>query len=258
MIDYLASFVNTNGVAFPDTLTINSTGPSTTDGTELVKLFGDDIWGRFQAILDYAGLTPNGVTEGPGLSQHIEALQKGFNVGPGIIVNYPKAADPVTNGDRLILLTGQGILRASFPLLDAAVYVGDANNAAVAAAGGAYYRADDAAGTIPNIAGVFLILPDSRGAGFRGLDLAASRDPDGASRALGDFQDDQFQGHQHNVGFNNNASQSGNNTSEISVVGGSDTPSRDGVFVTNTGDGVPRTGSETRNKNISTNWGIGF
>ena len=78
MIDYLASFTNTDGVAFPNTKSVNATGPSATDGTEFVKIFIDDLWGRMQALMDYAGLSPNAVTEGPGSSQHIESIQKGF------------------------------------------------------------------------------------------------------------------------------------------------------------------------------------
>jgi len=253
-IDYLSSFVNTNGVAFPGTLTINSTGPSTTDGTELIKLFGDDIWGWYQALLDYASLTPNGITEGPGLSQRIEALQKGFSIGPGIITNYPKVNDPTVNGDRALLLTGQGVLIATYPLLDAAVYVGDGNNAAQAAAGGKYYRSSDAGGAAPDIAGPFLQLPDLRGATFRGLDIAGNRDPDGPSRLLGDFQEDQFQGHHHEFGF---VSEAGGGAFTNAGGGGPISgivlnPITDGV------NGTPRIGLETRAKNISTNYVIGF
>lgn len=192
-IDYLASFVETDGVAFPNTAGKNASGPSAVDGTEFVKIFIDDIWGRFQAILDYASITPNGTAESVSNSQHIEALEKGFAIGPGIGVTYWKDGDPATNGDRVLLLQGQGVLIASYPELDAACYVGDGNNAAVAAAGGGFYRASDSAGTTPNIAGPYLILPESRGYAPRGLDLSATIDPAGASRKLGDNQADAMQ-----------------------------------------------------------------
>jgi hypothetical protein len=199
MLNFFTFFTNTNGVVFPGTLAINASGPSATDGTEFVKGMIDDIWGWYQAMLDYAGLTPSGVTEAPGASQMLEAIGKGFAVGPGFGVTYYKDGDPAVNGDRVLLLNGQGILRANYPELDAAVYVGDANNAAVAAGGGKFYRADDAAGVTPNIAGIYLILPESRGYSPRGLDLAASVDPDGAGRFLGDVQLDSFQGWQAGV-----------------------------------------------------------
>ena len=95
----------------------------------------------------------------------------------------------------MILLNGHGILRANYPDLDTACYVGDGNNAAVAAAGGGYFRADNSDGSSPNIAGIYLILPETRGYVPRGLDTAASVDPDGASRYLGNPQLDAFQGH---------------------------------------------------------------
>ena len=193
MIDYVAVFTNTNSLAFPDTLTVNASGPSTDDGTELVKLFGDDIWGARQAVMDYAGLIPDGVSEAPGTSQLVEALQLGFGGSPGFVQEWNLASDPGTTGHRCLFLQGQGILRANYVALDDAVYVGDGNNAAVAAGGGFYYRADDAAGTTPNIAGIYLILPDRRGVVGRGLDVAASIDPDGASRFLGDLQIDAMQ-----------------------------------------------------------------
>ncbi len=274
MINYFTSFINTNAVVFPGTLTVNATGPSTTDGTELVKLFGDDIWGRFQAILDYAGLTPNGVTEGPGVSQHIEALKKGFGIGPGTGVIYWKNDDPVVHGDRVLLLQGQGVLRASFADLDAMVYVGDANNTAAFNAGAGFYHADDAAGTIPNIAGGFLILPDLRGKVLRGLDLAAAIDPDGAARLLGDSQGDTGQGWQLGVdeddsgareywarAFTRDRSIDAIVTPQFSFTNMSTAAQGDArkAFAKDDGiNGIPRQSTETRMFNNSTNYGIVF
>jgi len=199
MQDYAAAFANFSGV-FPDILAINASGPSATDGTEFVSnMINDSMWGVMQMILNRAGLSPDGVLESDSASQIREALQKGFGAPVGVVTQWHIDDDPGTSGHRAILLNGQGILRANFAELDAACYVGDANNAAVAAAGGSYYRADDAAGTIPNIVGIYLILPETRGYAPRGLDVAASVDPDGASRFLGDNQLDAFQGHFHDL-----------------------------------------------------------
>lgn len=271
-LDAFAAFINTNGVVFPDTEAVNASGPSATDGTEFVKnLIDNYMFGVQQAMLDWAGLTPDGVAEAAGTAQTIEALQKGFANPPGVVTQWNLASDPGVTGHRALLIQGQGILRANYPELDAAVYVGDGNNAAVAAAGGAYYRADDAAGTIPNIAGIYLILPDYRGYFPRGLDPAGSVDPGGASRYLGDTQLDAEQGHIHYSGI---AAGTGGNadiygittndipglaTSRISEIGGGvaeqpvgSVPKTDGV------NGTPRTDSETRAVNWSTKWVIWY
>lgn len=255
MIDYKASFVNTDGVNFPDTKAVNASGPSATDGTEFVKLMIDDEWGARQAIMDHAGLTPDTVTEDPGTSQFVEAIQKGMAVGPGIGVTYWKNDDPATLGDRVLLLTGQGVLRTSYPELDAAVYVGDPDNPTASK----FYHANDAPGTSRNIAGIYLILPDTRGYGLRGLDVAAAVDPDGASRDLGHIQDDAFQGHRHDPfpgagtfihsgGVGTTGTVGANFSNQVST----------GNPVTDTVNGVPRTDSETRMINVATNFGITY
>jgi len=160
-----------NGV-FPNWTSKDTSGAGFTDGTEYHKLSIDDGWeGVSQAIMAYASEVnkynnpagtvgiPNGINEAIGVSQILQALQKAHGIGPGNYVLWANYDDPSITKDRVILLAGQGILRANYPALDAATYVGDANNAAVAAAGGKFYRSSDAAGLIPDIAGVYLQLP---------------------------------------------------------------------------------------------------
>ena len=272
MIDYVASFTNTDLVAFPGTAAVNASGPSATDGTEFVKLMIDDEWGARQAVMNHAGLTPDGVTEADGASQFVEALQLGFGGSPGFVQEWNLASDPATTGHRCLFLQGQGILRASYAALDAAVYVGDANNAAVAAGNGFYYRADDAAGTTPNIAGIYLILPDRRGVVGRGLDVAASIDPDGASRFLGDLQADAGQGHRHLM-IRNEVSVTDINlqTDHIAKIGDIATKEYNlaksvtepnvastGVPFTDGTNGTPRISSETVMYNASTHFVIWY
>ena len=271
MISYLAAFINTDGVVFPNTKAINSSGPSTTDGTEFVKIMVDDEWGARQALLDYAGLTPNTVTEGPGASQALEAMQKGLAVGPGFGVTYWKDGDPATNGDRVLLLQGQGVLRASYTELDTAVYVGDPDNPTASA----FYHADDAAGTIRNTTGVYLILPDLRGYVLRGLDTAASVDPDGASRDLGSIQVDAMQ--RITGSFETDLHASGTNSllsnhAGVFTIGPSDAANfpasgssysrTDGALFDNTNSTSPNAAKtddvESRMVNIATNYGITY
>lgn len=263
MLDPAAAYVNVTG-AFPDVEGVNASGPSATDGFEFIANFvNDNNLGIHQMILNHASLSPNGVVESDSASQIKEALQKGFGGAPGTVQQWHLASDPGVTGHRCLLLSGQGVLRTSYPVLDAAVYVGDGNNAAVAAAGGAYYHADDAAGTIPNIAGIYLILPETRGYAARGLDLAASVDPLGAARFLGDPQVDAVQGHYHNkiiggateavlnasVGGANGAGAGGATLQNIITTGA---PVTDGT------NGTPRISSETRMVNYSTKWVIWY
>jgi len=261
MVNYFTTFVYTDGAAFPNTKGINSTTPTTQDGTEFVKAFIDDLWGFNQALMDYAGLTPDGVTEAAGASQRLEAIQKGF-IGPGEIVEWNLADDPATVGRRRLLLNGQGILRANYPDLDAAVYVGDSANPTASA----YYHADDAAGTSRNTAGAYLILPDRRGYVPRGLDTAASVDPDGASRDVGSIQNDALQGHWHNIqttqgtdqiAVDTNATGASANGNDMTWGGAKTDPRVETTSpVTDGVNGTPRTSSETRMINIATKWVI--
>lgn len=254
MIDYASVFTNVNG-SFPTITGKNATGAGATDGTEFIAAFVDDGWGRYQALMSRAGLTPDGVTESTTNSQHIESLKKGFNLGAGYIVSYNKAGTPAANGDRLLLLTGQGITRANYPELDDACYVGDANNAAVAAAGGAFFRADNSDGSSPNITGIYLILPDLRGRVLRGLDVGALVDPDGASRVLGDEQEDAFQLHQHSYGDPRIGYVASGTLNAMGVNPDTDLDTDDYV---SDGGGTPRVTSETRMANVSTNWAITY
>lgn len=268
MQDYAAAFTNFSG-AFPDILAINASGPSATDGTEFVSnMINDSMWGVMQMILNRAGLSPNGVLESDSASQIREALQKGFGAPVGVVTQWHIDDDPGTSGHRALLLNGQGILRANYTELDAACYVGDANNAAVAAAGGGYFRADNSDGSSPNIVGIYLILPETRGYAPRGLDVAATVDPDGASRFLGDIQDDAFQGHTHDYTFDRPTTDAGTGgiTPGGSISGtqtlrtspdfghtGTDTVEDRGA-----GEGVPRIAVETRMTNFSTKFVIWY
>jgi len=127
-----------DGVAFPNTAAINSSGPSATDGTETIAVgFNNYQSGRQQALLDYAGLTPTGVAES-------------------------------VNGDRVIMLAEQGVLVASYPELDTKTWIGGNTAAQIAAAtaGEKFYRSSDAGGATGDAAGPYLQLPANPTPGF--------------------------------------------------------------------------------------------
>jgi hypothetical protein len=257
------TFINFSG-AFPSAAAVNASGAGATDGTEFVKAYLDNwAFGPQQALLDRAGLTPDEVTESATASQVVEAIKKGFNTGPGKVEMYHFNDTFATLGYRILSLNGQGVLRATYPELDAICYVGDGNNATVAAGGGAYYRADDAAGVTPNIAGIYLILPESRGYAPRGLDTAASIDPGGATRFLGDNQGDTLQGFEvdvktdiGNLNVAANAFTAGGTSTAATVLGTGDDII--GVIQSDGVNGTPRISSETRMTNFSVNYGVGY
>lgn len=203
--DYNVITGNNVGV-FPFVQAINSSGPLLTDGTEIIDEVIDDVWLEKQALLDFYDYPPLGFPDLAGvfgavfknlpISQPL-AIQYMNYATPGSIVNWASELDPAVVGAtlglgmeiRLLLLHGQGILRADFLMLDAIVYVGDPDNATA----DSFYHADDALGAVRNTAGDWLILPDIRGRSFRALDPSGLIDPDGAGRLVGSKQEDAMQ-----------------------------------------------------------------
>lgn len=269
MIDYDASFTNTDGSAFPDTQAVNVSAPGAGDGTEFIALMVNDIWGRAQALMDYAGLTPDGVTEAPGTAQIIEAIGRGFSVGPGFGVQYWKAGTPAANGDRVLLLQGQVILISSYPELVAACYVGDGNNATAAT----FYKTSDAGGTTRDTAGTYFVLPDARGLSMKNIgDATISGRTKTGPTELGDVQEDQFQGWQLGAtedstgarnywGYAGNRDELADRTANPNFTYGVYSTTGQGSSrmlnaVSDGTNGTPRTGTNTRDSSLGTNYGI--
>jgi hypothetical protein len=258
MIDYAATFTNFTG-AFPNIEAVNVSAPGAGDGTEFVAALVNDIWGRAQALLHYAGMTPNGVQEAPDTAQILTALSKGYGIGPGIGVIYWKNGAPAANGDRVLLLQGQVIPIANYPLLAAAVYVGDANNDTAPA----FYKTSDAGGTTRSTAGTYLVLPDTRGLSLKGVGNATvnTRTKIGPA-ALGEVQEDQGQGdYEQNSVYPYFRAITGSGSGYGIVLSSSDqglgrltmdSKITDGI------NGTPRTGANTRDSSIGTNFGITY
>ena len=256
MIDYGATFTNYTGT-FPNYQAVNVSAPGAGDGTEFVAALVNDIWGRAQALLDYAGMSPDGVQEAPDTAQILTALSRGYGIGPGIGVIYWKNGTPAANGDRVILLQGQVIEIANYPLLAAAVYVGDSNNATAPA----FYKTSDSAGTIRSTSGAYMVLPDARGLTPKMLGNAIinGRTKVGPTE-LGEKQEDQMQGHWHysyaaaggGGTFDTHNSFYANNNTPYLLNGHNRDASPDGTH------GEPRTGATTRDSSIGTNFGITY
>jgi len=156
MKDWAAVQTFKSGV-FPDVLAINSTGAATQDGTEYIaEQINNGMFGWMQDFMDYAGLTPDGVTEAAGVSQLRTAIQLGNGIGPGLRAPWSKFDDPSVTGDRVLLLSNQGVLIASFGDLVSATYVGDGNNATAPF----FYKSVLADGVTRDTSGPFFILPN--------------------------------------------------------------------------------------------------
>lgn len=259
MKDPSSIFAEINGGPWPTWAGKNASGAGNTDGTAFIAAMIDDyMFGWVQHILYKAGLSPNGVTESYTASQIMDALY--LILGPpGTICEWNLVNDPASYGARFLLLNGQGIIRANYTALDTNVYVGNANNATAAA----YYHADDSGGVTRNTAGVYLILPESRGYTTRGLDVAASVDPDGASRTVGSLQSKALQGHYHNINSYTDTTAGGATryaivTRDISTAG---TGQITGAFATAiiTGvHGAVSVSTETRMANRATKFAIRY
>ena len=194
------TFTYKSGV-FPDAVSVNSTGPTTTDGTEVIKNMIDNwLFGPQQALLSRAGLVPNEVVESASASQLISAIQRGFGVIPGVVFQWMLNDDPAIFGVRGLLLQGQGVLVATYPDLVANTYCGDTDNPTAPA----FFRADDAAGTSRNTAGVYFILPETRGVSPRAIGslLINGRNKTGPTKR-GQLQEDQAQAWQLGVSEDN-------------------------------------------------------
>lgn len=256
MIDYAATFNNFTGI-FPDIEAVNVSAPGAGDGTEFVAALVNDIWGRAQAIMDYAGLTPDGVQEAPDTAQILTALSKGYGIGPGIGVIYWKNGTPAANGDRVILLQGQVITIANYPLLAAACYVGDANNATAPA----FYKTSDAGGVTRSTAGTYMVMPDTRAVSLKGVgnQTINTRVKTGPA-SVGSLIEDTFESHEHGIytlnagaGTMYNSFAAGSRNTLVSLAG-------TGSIGAPIGDGTNalRTGTQTQDCTIGTNFGITY
>jgi hypothetical protein len=186
-------------------------------------------------------------------------------------VIYWKAGTPAANGDRVLLLQGQVILISSYPLLVAACYVGDGNNATAAT----FYKTSDAGGTTRDTAGNYFVLPDTRGLSLKNIgDATISGRTKTGPTELGEVQEDQLQNFQ--IGADSDATgareywgyanlrdnradnvASGNNASPIFATGGQGDAGK--FFPKNDGtNGDPRLGDMTRDATIGTNFGITY
>lgn len=187
--------------AWPSTVAKNASGASASDGTPFTADLINDLWGWIKNIMYLAGITPSGSTDTYLSSDVVNAIRRA-GLQPGLAVKSFLNPSALALA-RLLPLTGQILLMSSYPELCAAVYVGDANNAA-AAVKGAFYKCT--AGGVASTSGTYMKMPDCRGVFLRGLGtngtlymaLGASS-PYYGGTYMGDVIPDRMHGHRQSV-----------------------------------------------------------
>lgn len=257
MIDYGTVFANLTGI-WPNYAGKNVTAPGAGDGTEWIAAFVSDVWGRVQALMDRASLSPDGVTEAVGTAQILDALSLGYGIGAGCGVTWWKNLSPSVTGDRVLLLQGQVIAISGYTDLVDATYVGDANNATAAA----FYKTSDAGGTTRSTSGSYFVLPDTRECALVGVGTRAAGVTAHDTYTKGQMKDDQVQGHKHQTTITEVHAQAAAFGTGGSVIGertfGTNTNNSEltDVPYTDGPNGTPRTGTTTHGKQVGTDHGI--
>jgi len=261
---------NINGT-WPTASPKNCSGAGATDGTPAIAEWVANFWGFVQDLMERAALTPSGILEAyaaetgalplGGTSTQIRtAMQMAFG-SPGELVLWCRSQAPATVGARILLLQGQTFTITSYKDLVAATYCGDGVNNT---AGVPFYKSTDSGGVTRSTTGTYFTLPDARGVTIRGIDIGATRDPQGATRGggtpNGSIQQFAMQGHWHESWDTSSGGTlvalgaAGSKTSRTSlctldVVGA---PKSDGS------NGTPVISSETRMWNLATYIGIRY
>jgi hypothetical protein len=162
MFNYGTKFAGLGFGTFPTFAAKNASGPTATDGFPYTADSVNDWIGFTQALLNRAGLTPNGNAEVDGASQLVTALTRGAGHTPGILVQTAISQEKMAQ-NRLLLLAGQIIdITGAYAEMAANVYVGDAQNPSAEA----FYKCGQDGAR--DINGSFMKLPDCRGIFLRG------------------------------------------------------------------------------------------
>ena len=224
-----SEFDNTSD-SFPDTLAVDSSGPTLRDGTAITSDVVNDIWGFFQALLFESDQTPNTDSEyaergtgGVSGSQAVRAV-RALGGAPGEIVYFAGSIDgdglPDTSltPTRLIEMAGQIVPIASYPHLVTATYIGDANNADTDHTG--FYKCT-VEGT-RSTSGTYFKIPDCRGYFVRALNGTSNndvgRDVNGIGSKICTVQASALGHHQHYIGDANSMATTPTKASEFSMV----------------------------------------
>lgn len=216
----------------------------------------NDMWGFFQKLLNYSGITPSGSPDTVLASQYFNAIQASAGF-PGTMVPLGLNADPSTFGLRILPMIGQLVVISLYPDLVANTYVGDVYNPTANS-----FIKTDGTGT-PTTSGLFFRLPDARGRFLRGLDSSAIRDEGGSGRIIGSYQTGAVSAHEHELVDNAKTSKLGNQTDNtdttppthqtVSTAGGAVLPNYATTIVSGN-----NSVSDNRPYNIAVTYGIWY
>jgi hypothetical protein len=151
---------------FPNGKGVNSSGGGATDGYAYIasSVSVNETAGFFQAVLNRAGMIPNGITEAAGASQVLDGILNIICAQPGLVIKWGYNDDPAVLGMKAALLQGDLLLASAYPKLVANMWVGSGLNATA----NAFYRtnSDD---TVRSDTGTHIKLLDARGLGWKAL-----------------------------------------------------------------------------------------
>jgi hypothetical protein len=190
-----------NSGTFPTTTAVNASGPTAQDGTEYIKDVIDHIWGKDQAIMDAAGLTPDGVTESSAASQILEAIKIIAAPPVGTVFSYGATAEPtgyiLANGQTMGQI-GSGATKEGDLYRDLYdLYWNEVKNNAALYTTSSALTSDANTDWLNNIT---IAVPDYRAVVpmMKGTQTINTRTK-GRLTNLGEIQEDVFQNHYHNL-----------------------------------------------------------
>jgi len=252
--DEYAGRIDAATAGFPGGRIKNETTPGVSnDGTPLDKAWANNIEGALQAILDAGNETPNGSIEQVGASQVLDAIQymianAGYlnnSVMVGAVQGFVRASAPAGwvegNGGTIGSAASGASERANADVFDLYEQIWDGTDAADLAIfdSGGTPTTKGASAAADFAADKSLSVPDLRGEFLRGWDNGRGTD---SGRALGSWQDHQFEDHTHTYSTY---------LDQNSTSGGSNGRPDSATTKTTNGANSGNRGSETRPRNIA-------
>lgn len=284
MLDWLTAATSNVTGTYPNVLPKNSSTGTSTDGTPYVANVIQPLWALTQALMHRSGISNSGTVEaytavgsgsatglgaisGDPAQQIMWGMQRHFSA-PGEII--PHFLNSTAQGQvRALALNGQVIDGFSYPDLWYNTWVGSGANATAPA----FYTTSDSGGTTRATTGLtvngvtggrYLKLPDCRGLFARGIGTStANQGANGTyftgGTSMGQVLLDMLQGHRHGPLTANNFWGAPNNTAVYQAgASGLTADSTTGNPVTDTVNGTPRTGFETRPVSFACMWAVRY
>lgn len=284
MLDWLSAALSNVTGTYPNVLPKNSSTGTSTDGTPYVANVIQPLWAVTQALMHRCGLSNSGTVEaytavgsgsatgqgaisGDPAQQIMWGMQRHFSA-PGEII--PHFLNSTAQGQvRALALNGQVIDGFSYPDLWYNTWVGAGANATAPE----FYTTSDSGGTTRATTGLtvngvtggrYLKLPDCRGLFARGIGTSTvNQGANGTyftgGASMGQVLLDMMHGHRHDspVYATGGGFGAGVTPTQGVSTGGSASSSTSAA-TTDTTNGTPRTGFETRPVSFACMWAVRY